>query len=1015
MRRVVIPLFIAGAIAALTVACYGRAVFHGEQFAYRDAAHYYYPLNQRVQAEWNAGRWPLWEPEENSGMPLLGNPTAAVLYPGKLVFALFPYPLAARVYVIMHTLFAVASMLALLRTWGVSWTGSSLGAMAYAFGGPILFQHCNIIFLVGAAWAPLGFRAVDRWLRLGRTLGMLELAVVLAMETLGGDPESAYLTGLAAAPYALAMAWARRRDAQPTPVARPGWFRGHWWVAPVVVSLVAAWMAATLAIAQLVPRLRTHKDVAVALPWMPWVPPMVVLGWCVFGLALLLRWRKRRPEAGQVLVPMLAGLVASAALAGAVTAAQLLPVIEFTGLTARAAGEGPHDIYPFSLSPLRVIEFLWPNVFGTTFQGNRSWLSVVPPVAKYAKVWVPTLYVGGLTTVLALAATRWRGRGEPWRAWMTAVAAVSLLGAFGEYTSPLLWARYVPELKASLGPLDPVDTGPIRSDDHLRDGDGSLYWMMATVLPGFRQFRFPSKLLTFTVLGIAALAARGWDDLFSDDPGTRRRSVVWASTFLVLTLAGLAAVSISRADFLAWLGQRASPSSFGPLDVPGAWGEMARGLGQCAVVMVAALTVTLGGRRWPRLASAVALLVMAADLGLANACHVVTVPQSLLDEPPEVLVRIRDAEARRPSPGPYRIHRTPVWNPVIWIDQTSKSRVRDFLVWEHGTLQPKYGINDGVHFTTTLGVAELFDYEFYFAGFPRSADAAMARALRVAPGTDVIYQPRRAFDMWTTRYFVLPYYPKWSDEHRGIAAFLDQTERIYPPMDAFQGPGGRDREIDWIKNHDYQILRNLSVYPRAWVVHGGRFLPPIAGMNREDRQRPMEEILFANDLIWKSPTRVVYDPKTMAWLEADDRVALRPYLHGSSDGSVDDVRVDRYESDRVEIEADLARPGLVVLADVFYPGWTLTIDGKPAPVHRVNRMMRGAGVEAGKHRLVYLFRPWRFRVGLIVSGVGLGLLVVLGVVFAFRPVFPILEPLRRVSVVGADGAAGLTGPSDDPA
>ena len=41
--------------------------------------------------KWNQGRWPLWEPEENAGMPLLGNPTAAVLYPGKLVFAVLPY------------------------------------------------------------------------------------------------------------------------------------------------------------------------------------------------------------------------------------------------------------------------------------------------------------------------------------------------------------------------------------------------------------------------------------------------------------------------------------------------------------------------------------------------------------------------------------------------------------------------------------------------------------------------------------------------------------------------------------------------------------------------------------------------------------------------------------------------------------------------------------------------------------------------------------------------------------
>src|ERR1700688_5032159 len=104
MRRFLTPILILGCLLSLTFACFGKALFLGEQFAYRDAAHFYYPLYERVQAEWQAGRGPLWEPEENAGMPLLGNPTAAVLYLGKLVLAAFPYPLGARVYVIAHTL-----------------------------------------------------------------------------------------------------------------------------------------------------------------------------------------------------------------------------------------------------------------------------------------------------------------------------------------------------------------------------------------------------------------------------------------------------------------------------------------------------------------------------------------------------------------------------------------------------------------------------------------------------------------------------------------------------------------------------------------------------------------------------------------------------------------------------------------------------------------------------------------------------------------------------------------------
>ena len=104
---------------ALFLTCYAPALIRDQQFAYRDASEYYYWLNKRVQAAWDAGRWPLWEPEENAGMPLLGNPTASVLYPGKVVFAVLPYAWGARAYILAHSALAFArSMLVLMRAWG---------------------------------------------------------------------------------------------------------------------------------------------------------------------------------------------------------------------------------------------------------------------------------------------------------------------------------------------------------------------------------------------------------------------------------------------------------------------------------------------------------------------------------------------------------------------------------------------------------------------------------------------------------------------------------------------------------------------------------------------------------------------------------------------------------------------------------------------------------------------------------------------------------------------------------
>src|SRR5437879_8177428 len=131
MQRIVSLALVTGCLLALTLAWFGPVLLRNRQFADRDSGVFYYPLYQRVQAEWEAGRWPLWEPEENGGMPLLGNPTAAVLYPGKILYAVFPYAWGARLYIIAHTLLAFAGMLALLRSWGTSLAGAAIAALGY--------------------------------------------------------------------------------------------------------------------------------------------------------------------------------------------------------------------------------------------------------------------------------------------------------------------------------------------------------------------------------------------------------------------------------------------------------------------------------------------------------------------------------------------------------------------------------------------------------------------------------------------------------------------------------------------------------------------------------------------------------------------------------------------------------------------------------------------------------------------------------------------------------------------
>ncbi len=154
MRFAPLPL-IAGCFISLFLLCFFPVLFQDRQFGFRDAGHFYYPLHERVQKEWNEGRWPLWELEENAGTPLLGNPAAAVLYPGKLVFAAFPYAWAARIYIVMHTALAFVAMLVLLRSWAISPSGAAMAR----WPTPSALRSCSST----ATWSIWLVRRGCRW------------------------------------------------------------------------------------------------------------------------------------------------------------------------------------------------------------------------------------------------------------------------------------------------------------------------------------------------------------------------------------------------------------------------------------------------------------------------------------------------------------------------------------------------------------------------------------------------------------------------------------------------------------------------------------------------------------------------------------------------------------------------------------------------------------------------------------------------------------------------------------
>jgi hypothetical protein len=941
-RRVALALLGPGCAAALLLACYRPVLWDGEQFAYRDAAHFYYPLYLRVQQEWRAGRWPLWDPWQNGGQPLLGNPMAAVLYPGKLIYAFLPYAWGARMYVVAHTALAFLGMMALARTLGTSRVGASLGGLSYAFGAPVLFQYCNVIFLVGAAWVPWGLRAIDRLVRQRRRSGVPELAVILALQVLGGDPEAAYLTVACGAGYAALLAL-------------------HGWRRPS--RRVIGWLALALGGAWIVAALGLAYGRASVPGWLGWIWVPAVLAWGAVGGWVVWRWRH---VPGDRLGPGLAGLAGAAALAMALAAAQLVPVAEFIGASSRMGENSPLKIDRFSVEPYRLVELLWPGVFGPQFPENRSWIQAIPP-ADDREIWEPSLYVGGLTLLLALGAAGSR-EGHPWRAWLLAIAAIGLVASFGKFGGPLFWLRWIPGVASALGPHDPLHSAT-RRDGSLNDGTSSVYVMLTALLPGLGLFRYPSKLLTFAAAAGAALAGLGWDDVAA---GRSRRFGRGCGIGLVASVAALVPALAWRGRAVALLSGRVLPGAVsGPVDIPGAWAETQRALAQGTLICAAGWGLARWGPRRPIAAGALALLVLAVDLGLASPRLVWTAPQAVFDVTPEVARRIEAAERAEPAPGPFRVHVMPLWHPERFATRRSPGRTGELIAWERGTLQPLHALPMGLEYCATSGILEVDERLLFFRSQTLPASQETARALGVEPGQSIYYYPRRSYDLWGARYLILPMRGLgWDDEQHGYASFLARTEVLHPDPSRLTAPPEVGR---WAEDEDWQLVRNEDAYPRAWLVHFARVVPPVT--DAVARSALMHDIVFQNDPIWSDPERPVYDLRAMAWIEADDRRALRGTISRAAVEPGETVTVTRHEPQRVELKARLKIPGVVVLADTYYPGWHLTIDGRPAPILRANRMMRGAAVPAGDHTLVYAFDPPSFRIGVAVSLAGLAALL----------------------------------------
>ena len=881
--------------AALFVGLFHEVLFADRQLLHRDGAHFYWPYFKLIAAEWGAGHVPLWNPFENGGMPLAANPTASVFYPAKLLF-LLPYGLAYKSYLLLHLLLAGFTAHRAARGFGAGPWGAGFASLAYAGSGYVLFQLYNVVYLCGAAWLPLGLLAAYRLVHRGSSRAALGLAVVLAMQVLAGDAETAYLTGIFTAVYALVEHGGR-----------------------VCANRlrVALLLVGALAIG--------HGIVArTGLAWTLAIAGVVAIVWA-------LRGRVVDPPARRG-----AWLLASAgALAAALAAIQVLPTAELVHIALRDLSTTPAVIANFSYFPANLLELLLPAIFGTHDPVYSRW---APWALLEGDRWVPSLYMGLSTIVAASCALRFRN-GVPGARLLSWILVVSLLLAFGRFGG-LAW------LLRGVGDAD---------------GPAGLYLLAMQVMPGFDAFRYPAKLLAWTVLALALLAALGFDALL--DP-TRRRLLAAVAAFTAGTAFAFG-VMVAFGDRLQSFVALDGPGSFitGPFDVSAAWTSLRGSVlhGACFGALLLGILVAC---RWrlsmrPAVLPTLLLLILALDLGLAGWRWVLTDDAAVWEAPPAVLETIAAAEREAGRDEPFRIFRPMNYYPMGWQESSDPKRRREFYRWERRTLRPKLGIASGLAHAVAPGTIDMTDTALFFEPWSRAVPAELRARLPDQPDT-MYYYPRASFNLWNVRYFLVPFRQNLGSRSRSMLTLLGSPDGRFSDVLA---QSGEDED-------DFILLRNEEALPRAWAVHRLDVRSPLTERTVDARIERIRDLVHRDrDMgvrFWPGSSRTPFPLRERAMVETEHGETLAAFDNGPR-ASADSVRIREYESGRVTLDVDLETAGVVVLADTFYPGWEATVDGTFTPILRANRAMRGVPVAAGRHEIVMRYRPRTVAIGAIIS------------------------------------------------
>lgn len=161
-----------------------------------------------------------------------------------------------------------------------------------------------------------------------------------------------------------------------------------------------------------------------------------------------------------------------------------------------------------------------------------------------------------------------------------------------------------------------------------------------------------------------------------------------------------------------------------------------------------------------------------------------------------------------------------------------------------------------------------------------------------------------------------------------------------------------------------QVFENLDAMPRVWLV------PEVMTLEAE-------EIRNAGQTS-RLPDGRGFDPRRLGLIEKPLPLGL-----GQADPNAS-ARVTALADNSMEVRTETTTAAFLVTSDVYYPGWSATVDNQPVELYRANYAFRGVAVPAGNHIVKFAYQPRRFYLGVAISLGCLSVLFGLGFVSLTR-------------------------------